>query len=184
MERLHGILNRFVDVLGSDFFRDAEGLELGAHLVGHLTEREYDVPPAELVGQLSQRLPSAEVDVVDRGGVEHEPADGVAALDEPEHLVGEARRVRVEDAAAEAVDDEPRLRPRSRRGQHHLEVAFLVPGDDEVSGLVVPSNVEDERQEDRENDPFLDPDYHDHDRGQQRDVELVLAQAVDLAHAP
>ena len=48
---------------------------------------------------------------------------------------------------------------------------------------VVAANVEDQRQEDREDDPLLDADHDDDDRGQQRDHELVLAQAADLAHA-
>ena len=43
VERLDRVLNRLVDAMGADLRRDAEGLELGAHLVVHLAQREDDV---------------------------------------------------------------------------------------------------------------------------------------------
>src|SRR3954447_24791049 len=87
----------------ADRGRDAEGVELASERGTRFGDGEYDAPRLELARKLGERLAARVVDVVDRDCVEDEPDRRMLDVYEPEHLLREALRVRVEEADAEAV---------------------------------------------------------------------------------
>ena len=83
-------LEAVVVVVFADLGGDPEAVELAAEDGICVDDREDDSAPGELVDQFGQGLAARVVDVVDRIGVEYEPAGRRGSIDEAENLFGPA----------------------------------------------------------------------------------------------
>ena len=182
MERGTRVVQAGEVAVGADLGGEPEAVELAPDVVVGLGHGEDDPALLQVVGQLEEGLPTGVVDVVDGVGAEHEPARRIGDVHQRHDLVGETGRVGVEDPDPEPVDDQAGLGDRARRGAGQPEPSLVVPVDDRVVGGEVACDVQDQRQEDRQDDPLLDPDGDHDDRRQQGDPELVPGEAVDGPH--
>src|SRR6266566_9592790 len=144
--------------VGTDLVGEPEAIEFATDVVVGFGNREDDPPLAELVGQLQEGLRAAVVDVVDRVGVQHQPARRIGDVHQAHDLLEEELHIGVEDPNGKPVDDQAGLADRARGGLGQPELSLPVPAHDRVVGGDVPLDVHDQRQDDRQYDPLLDAD--------------------------
>ena len=129
MEGVAGGLEAVEVPLRADDVGDAEAVELVPERSARAGNCEHDAAILQLAGEFGEGLAAGLVDVVDRVGVEDDPARPIRHVDEAEDLLGEALGVRVEKPDFEPVDDEAGLGDGAGGGRHQLEGAGRVPAD-------------------------------------------------------
>ncbi len=152
------------------------------HRPAHLCEVQLDTGGVQLVAELAEQLQTGEVDVGDRGGVEHDVLHLGALLDQAgervDHLAGGhegERRIDPEDQQG-GVGDRPVAA--------HVAEDLLVGDEAELGGVGAAELAQEEREADRDTDTETG-DGSQQERGyaggQQR-VEVAAPDAGDLAH--
>ena len=169
------------DAVRRDLPEERRPGELLAQLLLHPRDADLDAAAVELLAQLLQGVGRRDVDLRDRLGVEHEPADrDLGLVDRREGTQAEVLGVGEEQRRVVAVDHQPRHDPRRRVVVDVVHARHA--GHDPEHGVVRardPAQQVEHRQGDGGHDAEEDAEDQHRDRGGEGQHELTGAEATE-----